>query len=209
MNIGGHRFFWIGESGFLEYNPSNGITWSKGSSIFSFRRKLYTALHSGCTSLHSHSALGFPFLRILASSVVCWFVNHGHSDQGRCKFSSSIPGSTPSILRVVSHFLSSSLNLSVSVPSPFPLGKTLPLPMERNLFLWIVLPFAQYHIQGWIKQVWGLLRRLLPDGQWHALYLKAAGGRGAPVLLESWIGILQSELLFSIHAGVTYTTLSF
>ena len=34
MNIGVHRFFWIGVSGFLGYNPSSGITGSKGSSIF-------------------------------------------------------------------------------------------------------------------------------------------------------------------------------
>ena len=26
MNIGVHRFFWIGGSGFLQYNPSSGIT---------------------------------------------------------------------------------------------------------------------------------------------------------------------------------------
>ena len=36
MNIGVHRFFWIGVSVFLGYNPSSGITGSKGSSIFSF-----------------------------------------------------------------------------------------------------------------------------------------------------------------------------
>ena len=50
MNIGVHRFFRIGVSGFLGYNPSNGIAGSKGSSIFSFLRKF----HSGRTSLHSH-----------------------------------------------------------------------------------------------------------------------------------------------------------
>ena len=33
MNIGVHRFFWIGVSGFLGYNPSSGIAGSKGSSI--------------------------------------------------------------------------------------------------------------------------------------------------------------------------------
>ena len=36
MNIGVHRFFWIGVSGFLGYNPSGGIAGPKGSSIFSF-----------------------------------------------------------------------------------------------------------------------------------------------------------------------------
>ena len=53
MNIGDHKFFSIGVSGFLGYNPSSGIAVSKGSSSFKSLWK-YTVFHSGCTSLHSH-----------------------------------------------------------------------------------------------------------------------------------------------------------
>ena len=62
MNIGVHKFFWIGDLGFLGYIPNSRITGLKGSSIFSFLRRFHIVIHSGCMSLHSHQqCIGVPF----------------------------------------------------------------------------------------------------------------------------------------------------
>ena len=77
MNIGVHRFFWMGVSGFLGYNPSSGIAGSKGSSIISFLRKDHTiSTVAAPVCIPTNSALGFPFLRVLSNIrlliCLCW-----------------------------------------------------------------------------------------------------------------------------------------
>ena len=47
-------FFKISVLELFGYLPRNGITWSKGRSIYNFLRYLHTAFHSGCTNVRSH-----------------------------------------------------------------------------------------------------------------------------------------------------------
>ena len=57
MNIGVHKFFWIGVSGFLWSIPSlfPAVELLGQKAVpFLVLRKFHTVFHSGCTSLHSH-----------------------------------------------------------------------------------------------------------------------------------------------------------
>ena len=69
MNTGVHMFFLIGVSGFLGYNPSSGIACQKAVPFLVFGGNFtlpYTVAVPVC--IPTNSALGFPFLRILAST---------------------------------------------------------------------------------------------------------------------------------------------
>ena len=72
MNIGVHKFFWIGGLGFLGYIPSSGITGSKDSSSFNWD-------HQGCgatgTLTHCWWKRNRSFLKTERTPLL-WFSNY-------------------------------------------------------------------------------------------------------------------------------------
>ena len=78
MNIGVHRFFCVGVSGFLGYNPNSGIAGPKGRSIFNFLRiSILISIVVAPICIPTSSALRFLFL--LLTLIFCWFAYDGHS----------------------------------------------------------------------------------------------------------------------------------
>ena len=66
MNIGVHRFFWIGVSGFLGYNPGSGTLGQRAVPFLVFwGNSILFSTVAAPVCIPINSALGFPFLRIL------------------------------------------------------------------------------------------------------------------------------------------------
>ena len=64
MNIGVHRFFWIGVSGFLKYTPSSGIAGSKAVPfLVLWGNSILFSTAAAPVFIPTNTALGFPFLR--------------------------------------------------------------------------------------------------------------------------------------------------
>ena len=71
MNIGVHRFFWMGVSGFLGYNPSNGLAGSKAAPFLVFwGNSILFSTVAAPVCIPTNCVLGFPFLHNLTSTCL-------------------------------------------------------------------------------------------------------------------------------------------
>ena len=74
MNLGMHRFFWLGVSGFLGYSPNSGIAGSKAVPFLVFwGNSILFSTVAAPVSIPTNSAQGFPFLHDLTSTC-CLFM---------------------------------------------------------------------------------------------------------------------------------------
>ena len=81
MNIGEHRFFWTGVSGFLGYSPSSELPGQRAVPFLVFwGNSRLSSIVAVPDCIPTHSILGFPF-STTSPALVCWYGYDGHSDQ--------------------------------------------------------------------------------------------------------------------------------